>query len=100
MKTLSIKFGAAATLVGFATVMFIGVSTPQPAGACSCPNPYSELVLTEVRLMNPPDIDNEAIDDLIATEQADWPETAEIQHWGHFGGMVEGNYHSIEMEVY
>ena len=99
MKTLSISFGGLATLVGVASILFIGVSTPEPAGACSCIGPFSNLTLSEVRLVNPPDVDQAEIDELVAAEEADWPVEASFEHWGYFDGQVGDNYRTVVLEV-
>lgn len=99
MKTLSISFGGLATLVGIASILFIGLSTPEPAGACSCLGPFSNLTFNEVRLVNPADVDQAEIDVLIAAEEAVWPVDATMEHWGYFSGAVGDDYNSIGLDL-
>lgn len=99
MKTLSITFGGLTTLVGVASILFVGVSTPQPAGACSCLGAYSQLTLGEVRVTPVEEADQIEIDELIAAETAEWPEEASIEHWGYFGGQAGDDYLTLMLEV-
>ncbi len=99
MKTLSISFGGLATIVGVASILFIGVSTPQPAGACSCLGPFSNLTFSELRLVNPPDVDQTEIDELTAAEEAEWPVEATMEHWGYFSGDVGDDYNSLGLDL-
>jgi hypothetical protein len=62
---------------------------------------YSGAEITEVRLMNPGEMSEAEVIDLIAVETAAWPQTGDLEHYGHFGGGVDGaeEYFTIGLEV-
>jgi hypothetical protein len=99
MKTLSITFGGLATLAGVASILFVGLSTPQPAGACSCLAASSPLRLTEIRVVPAPVADQIETEDLIELEAANWPEEAYLEHWGYFDGRIGDDYQTLILEV-
>ena len=99
MKPTVLTPGAVATLAAFAAVLSVGVSTPRPAGACSCLYSSSDLTLTEVRLVNPPDIESADIEEMISDELAQWPQEALFEHQGYFSGTANETSVFVELEV-
>ncbi len=101
MKTRLLRLGGLATALGASAMVFAGIATPEPAGACSCLGAFSSAELTEVRLLNPGERGAVEVGDLIATETAAWPQRGDLEHYGHFAGGVDDveEYFIIGLEV-
>ena len=95
MKNIPLKLGSIGGITGIATLMAIGLTAPEPAGACSCAMDQYDLEITEVRLMNPGDLDDTTLADMEAEEAAAWPETASFDERYAFEGHTDDDYITI-----
>lgn len=92
MNHLSLKLGSVGDLIALSAFVTIGIVTPQPVGACSCLLPFVDLEITEIRLMNPGDLDDSAVEELEAEEALIWPETASLDAMYYFDGIADDEF--------